>query len=70
MGRPSRQINGLIRVCRGAGVRIVHTRGWMAKDGSNLGVMAELVPPFIIDLYTEGSPTAECNERLTSPLKI
>ena len=36
----------------------------MAKDGSNLGVMAELVPPFIVDLYTEGSPTAELHPAL------
>jgi len=26
--------------------------------------MAEFVPPFIIDLYTEGSPTAELHEAL------
>ncbi len=58
------KINGLIRACRDAGVLVVHTRGWMAKDGSNLGVMAELVPPFIVDLYTEGSPTAELHEAL------
>jgi nicotinamidase-related amidase len=58
------KINDLIRVCREAGVLVVHTRGWMAKDGSNLGVMAELVPPFIVDLYTEGSPTAELHDAL------
>jgi biuret amidohydrolase len=57
-------INGLIRTCREAGVLVVHTRGWMARDGSDLGVMAELVPPFIVDLYTEGSPTAELHEAL------
>ena len=57
-------VNGLIRTCREAGVLVVHTRGWMARDGSNLGVMAELVPPFIVDLYTEGSPTAELHEAL------
>ena len=58
------KVNGLIRSCRQAGVLVVHTRGWMARDGSNLGVMAELVPPFIVDLYTEGSPTAELHEAL------
>ena len=57
-------VNGLIRTCRHAGVLVVHTRGWMARDGSNLGVMAELVPPFIVDLYTAGSPTAELHEAL------
>lgn len=57
-------INGLIRTCRETGTLVVHTRGWMAKDGSNLGVVAELVPPFIVDLYTEGAPTAELHEAL------
>jgi ureidoacrylate peracid hydrolase len=64
-GRPLfDKVNGLIRTCREAGVLVVHTRVWMARDGSNLGVMAELVPPFIVDLYTEGSPTAELHEAL------
>lgn len=58
------KVNGLIRACREARVPIVHTRVWTAKDRSNLGVMAELVPPFIVDLYTEGSPTAELHEAL------
>ncbi len=57
-------INGLIHTCREAGVLVAHTRGWMTKDRSNLGVMAELVPPFIVELYTEGSPTAELHEAL------
>jgi biuret amidohydrolase len=43
---------------------VVHTRVRMARDGSDLGVMAELVPPFITDLYTEGSPAAELHEAL------
>lgn len=58
------KINQLIRTCRSTGVLVVHTRVWMAKDGSDLGVMAELVPPFIVDLYTEGSPTAELHPAL------
>src|SRR5689334_2300554 len=58
------RINGLIRTCRETGVLVVHTRGWMAKDGSNLGVMAELVPPFLVDLYTAGAPTAELHDAL------
>jgi len=58
------KINRLIRTCRSTGALVVHTRVWMAKDGSNLGVMAELVPPFIVDLYTEGSPAAELHPAL------
>jgi ureidoacrylate peracid hydrolase len=58
------KINGLIRACRETGTLVVHTRGWMAKDGSDLGVMAQLVPPFIVDLYTAGAPTAELHDAL------
>ena len=58
------RINRLSKICRGAGILVVHTRGWMRPDGSNLGVMGELVPPFIVELYTEGAPTAELHESL------
>jgi ureidoacrylate peracid hydrolase len=58
------RVNRLIGTCRVTGALVAHTRGWMAKDGSNLGVMAELVPPFIVDLYTEGAPTAELHPAL------
>jgi nicotinamidase-related amidase len=59
------RINALASACRSAGVLVVHTRGWMRADGSNLGVMGELVPPFIVALYTEGADTAELHEGLT-----
>lgn len=58
------RVNPLIRACREAGMPVVHTRGWMKADGSNLGVMGELVPPFIIELYTEGSESAELHDAL------
>jgi nicotinamidase-related amidase len=58
------KVNRLISTCRATGALVAHTRIWMAKDGSNVGVMAELVPPFIVDLYTEGSPTAELHPAL------
>lgn len=58
------KVNRLIRICRATGALVVHTRGWMARDGSDLGVMAELVPPFIVELYTEGSATAELHPAL------
>jgi biuret amidohydrolase len=58
------RINGLTKVCRDVGALVVHTRGWMRPDGSNLGVMGELVPPFIVELYTEGSPMAELHAGL------
>lgn len=58
------RINRLTQACRAAGVLIVHTRGWMRPDRSNLGVMGELVPPFLVDLYTEGAATAELHHGL------
>jgi nicotinamidase-related amidase len=58
------QINELLRASRSAGVTVIHTRGWMRPDGSNVGVMAELVPPFIVALYTEGNASAELHEGL------
>lgn len=58
------RINGLAEVCRDAGILVVHTRGWMRPDGSNLGVMGELVPPMIVELYTEGAEAAELHDSL------
>lgn len=58
------RVNGLADACRRAGILVVHTRGWMRRDGSDLGVMGELVPPFIVALYTEGEPSAELHAGL------
>ena len=58
------RINRLAEVCRDAGMLVVHTRGWMRPDGSNLGVMGEIVPPFLVDLYTEGADAAELHSSL------
>jgi nicotinamidase-related amidase len=59
------RINALLEACRHAGMLVVHTRGWMRSDGSNVGTMAELVPSFIVALYTEGSPSAELHDGLS-----
>ena len=58
------RVNELASACREAGAVVVHTRGWMKKDRSDVGVMAEIVPPFIVDLYTEGEPSAELHDAL------
>ncbi len=58
------RINRLTQLCREVGVLVVHTRVWMRADGSNLGVMGELVPPFIVALYTEGAASAELDPGL------
>lgn len=57
-------VDRLTDACRRAGILVVHTRGWMRRDGSNLGVMGEFVPPFIVALYTEGEPSAELHAGL------
>ena len=58
------RVNRLANTCRDAGALVVYTKVWMRPDGSNLGVMSELVPPFIIDLYTQGTPSAELHDAL------
>lgn len=58
------RINLLATACRAAGMPVIHTRGWMRADGANLGLMAEMVPPFIVALYTEGAHTAELHDAL------
>jgi nicotinamidase-related amidase len=58
------RVNRLARAGRDAGMLVVHTRGWMKKDRSNVGVMGELVPPFIVDLYSEGEESAELHDAL------
>ena len=52
------RVNQLAQACREGGALVVHTRGWLRPDGSNLGRVPELVPPFITDLYTAGAATA------------
>ena len=61
----ARRLNELMTTCREAGMLVVHTRGVVAADGSNLGTIPELVPPFVTAFYTEGAPTAEIHEALT-----
>jgi ureidoacrylate peracid hydrolase len=56
------RVNRLSAACREAEIMVVHTRGWMRADGSNLGVISELVPPFIYALYTEGAESAEIHD--------
>ena len=58
------RINRLSRACREAGVLVVHTRVLMRRDGSNLGIMKERVPPFIIENYTEGNEMSELHPSL------
>ena len=58
------RVNRLAHACRQAGALVVHTRVSVKPDRSNAGVMAELVPAFIIDLLAEGSASAELHDAL------
>lgn len=56
--------NRLGRAARAAGAQVVHTRGWLNPDGSDVGVLLSRVPPFLRALYTAGAPTAELHPAL------
>ena len=58
----ARRVNRLTAACRKAGITVIHTRGWLLRDGSNVGSVADLVPAFIRDFYTEGAPTAQIHD--------
>ena len=59
------RINRLTAACREANVLVVHTRCRLEADGSNLGIVPELVPPFIYALYTAGAGTGEMHDAVT-----
>jgi biuret amidohydrolase len=49
------RVNKLAAVCREAGVLVVHTAHVTRPDGSNLGVMGELIPPTAEGMLAKGS---------------
>ena len=53
------RINRLIAACRAAGVLVVHTAHVVRPDGSNIGVMGEIIPPVNDGVIDKGSPSAE-----------
>ncbi|MEZ4297860.1 MAG: isochorismatase family cysteine hydrolase [Polyangiaceae bacterium] len=52
------RVNRLAEVCRGAGVTVVHTSHVVRPDGSNVGVMGEIIPPVKQGIINKGAPTA------------
>lgn len=58
------RVNRIAQACRSAGLLVVHTRSWMRRDGSNLGLVREFVPPYLYEQYTEGSPNVELHDAL------
>lgn len=52
------RINRLSAACRRRGVLVVHTAHVTRRDGSNVGVMGEIIPPVKDGLIARGSPPA------------
>ena len=53
------RVNRLAAACRAAGVLVVHTAHVVRPDGSNIGVMGEIVPPVNDGVIAKGAPSAE-----------
>jgi nicotinamidase-related amidase len=53
------RVNTLAAICRQAGILVVHTAHMLRADGSNAGVLAELIPSIREEGFLcEGSPSA------------
>jgi ureidoacrylate peracid hydrolase len=57
------RINELAAACRQAGILVIHTAHVLRPDGSNIGVLGEIVPE-IKDLLGAGSETAALHAAL------
>lgn len=58
------RINRLSAVCRRRGVRVVHTAHVTRPDGSNVGVLGDIIPPVKDGLITRGSALAALHPSL------
>lgn len=58
------RINGLAEICRKHGVLVIHTAHVVRPDHTNVGVMAEIVPPVNDGVIDKGSPTAALHSGL------
>ncbi len=52
------RINTLSEACRANGVQVVHTAHVVRDDGSNIGVMGEIIPPVNDGVINKGAPSA------------
>ena len=57
-------INRLAARCRDAGILVIHTRHVLRADGSNMGVLGELVPKVRDGLLNEGAESAQFHRSL------
>lgn len=58
------RVNKLTAACRKAGVLVIHTAHVTRPDGSNVGVMGELIPPVGEGMIAKGSFTAAFHKAL------
>jgi ureidoacrylate peracid hydrolase len=58
------RVNELAAVCRAAGILVIHTAHVLRSDGSNMGVLGELVPDINEGLLNKGAETAALHPRL------
>ncbi len=58
------RINGLAGVCRAAGIQVIHAMHVVRPDGSNIGVLGELVPPVRKGVIDRGAESAALHDDL------
>ena len=58
------RINRLAAVCRSSGIAVVHCSHVVRPDGSNIGVMGELIPPVREGIIDKGSHSAALHDGL------
>jgi len=59
------RVNAIAAECRRAGILVIHTSHVLKADGSDAGVLAELMPEVVIEgILAEGSPTAALHPAL------
>jgi len=59
------RLNRLADVCRANGIQVIHTAHVVRADGSNIGIMAEIIPPVKDGVLTEGSHSAALHKGLS-----
>ena len=58
------RINKLSDVCRRAGITVIHAMHVVRPDGSNVGVLGEIIPPVKDGVINKGSKASQLHEGL------
>jgi len=58
------KINRLATACRAAGILVIHTAHVLRSDGSNAGVLGELIPAIRAGMIDRGSPASDLHRDL------